>query len=73
MNLPDSVDYINRLPGSISAMTSAMIRLPCVWMVALTSMSGQVIAISAGSVIDSENGTERTNQTILIEGGKIPR
>jgi imidazolonepropionase-like amidohydrolase len=32
---------------------------------------GQVIAISAATVIDPETGEERGNQTILVEAGKI--
>jgi imidazolonepropionase-like amidohydrolase len=33
--------------------------------------AAQTIAISAGAVIDAETGRETTNQTILIESGKI--
>ncbi|HXP85072.1 MAG TPA: amidohydrolase family protein [Bryobacteraceae bacterium] len=33
--------------------------------------SGQTIAIAAGTVIDPETGAGKTNQTILIDGGKI--
>lgn len=32
---------------------------------------GQVTAIKAGRVVDTETGTARTNQTILVEKGKI--
>jgi imidazolonepropionase-like amidohydrolase len=34
-------------------------------------VSGQVIALTAGTLIDPESGNEKTNQTILIEAGKI--
>jgi imidazolonepropionase-like amidohydrolase len=33
--------------------------------------NGQVIAITAGTLIDPETGNEKTNQTILIEAGRI--
>jgi len=34
-------------------------------------LSAQIIAVSAGTLIDPETGTEKANQTILIDGGKI--
>jgi imidazolonepropionase-like amidohydrolase len=36
-----------------------------------SAASAQVVAISAGSVIDPATGEARTNQTILVEAGKI--
>lgn len=35
------------------------------------AVQAQITAISAGKLIDPETGTEKTGQTILIEGGKI--
>ena len=37
----------------------------------LPHVSGQVIAITAGTLIDPANGSETKNQTILVEAGKI--
>ena len=37
----------------------------------LPHLSGQVIAISAGTLIDPADGSEKANQTILVEAGKI--
>jgi imidazolonepropionase-like amidohydrolase len=36
-----------------------------------SQLGAQVTAITAGTVIDPKSGTERTNQTILLEAGKI--
>ena len=34
-------------------------------------VSVQIIAVTAGTLIDPDTGTEKAKQTILIDGGKI--
>ena len=40
-------------------------------LVGTSAMSAEIIAIHAGAVIDPDTATASTNQTILIEDGKI--
>ena len=37
----------------------------------MSHVSGQVIAITAGTLVDPSDGSQTTNQTILVEAGKI--
>jgi len=43
----------------------------CVSLLWITATHARITAITAGKLIDPESGTEKTGQTILIEGGKI--
>jgi imidazolonepropionase-like amidohydrolase len=43
----------------------------CLLLVSWANASGQPIAISAGTVIDPATGGETSNQTILVDGGRI--
>ncbi len=53
------------LPSGLSWFTLALL------LSGLTRVCGQVIVINAGTLVDPADGSEKTNQTILIEDGKI--
>jgi imidazolonepropionase-like amidohydrolase len=42
-----------------------------IFLLSVVTLNGQVTAIKAGTLINPETGTQESNQTILIEAGKI--
>ncbi len=55
----------------MARLTHSVLALACLLLCEIRPAAAQVTAITAGTLIDPETGTEKTRQIILIEAGKI--
>lgn len=54
-----------------ATLRNAAIVLACLLCVMNGSIGAQITAVTAGTLIDPDTGTEKANQTILIDSGKV--